>query len=112
MRRRSRRVSVMSCCTCSGLLRSNWLRRCRSNGLTDAADRVEEQPRVSPQRVDEDRRDTYGHRNHRPYRMNEAGRSERDAQAIKEECKGNVLDHLRVAPAADVAGNEKGAHTV
>src|SRR6266851_958141 len=86
-------------CAISGLL---WRRAC--DGSTDTPDRIEKQPRGAPERIDEDRRDTHGHRHHRPYRVNQAGGCEGDAAAIEKEGQDDVLDHLAIAPAADLAG--------
>ncbi len=44
--------------------------------------------------------------------MNQPGRSKGNAQTIEQKGEGDILHHLRVAAAADVASNGKGAQTV
>lgn len=49
---------------------SMFISRCRCGfNLAHAFDRAEEQSRLSPQRIEKDRGDAAGHRDHRPHRL-------------------------------------------
>lgn len=69
----------------------------------DAEDRVDEQRRPAPQRIDEDRGGADRHRHHRPDGVDEPGRRQRNADAVETEGERDVLYHLALAVAADVA---------
>src|SRR6516225_11404433 len=73
--------------------------------LTDAADRIEEEPWGSPKRIEEDRCDADCHRHHCPDRVDQASGRNRNADPIEKERKRHVLHHLAVAATADLACN-------
>src|SRR5258708_40266200 len=77
-------------------------RRHVHNRLTHAADGIEEQPRSSPERIEEDGGDADRHRDHCPDGMNQAGGRKRNAYSIEEESERDVLDHLAIASAANL----------
>src|SRR5436309_16018453 len=73
---------------------------------SDAEDGVDEERGAAPQGVHEDGRDAHGHGDHRPDRVDEAGRGERDADAVEGEGQGHVLHHFSVAVPTDLTGQQ------
>ena len=70
-------------------------------------DGIEKQRRFSAQGVHENRRHAHRHRGHRPDRENQAGCGNRHADAVEGDRQADVLHHLAIAPAADLARVEQ-----
>ena len=68
------------------------------------ADGAEEDAGAAMQGIDEDQRHAGCHGDHRPDRIDQSGRGERNADAVEAEGERHILHHLAVAACADHPG--------